>query len=103
MEKNAEEKFRRELRSFTALNIISIAFGGIAVALAISFIVPNVFALVTFKPEFYMRAISTLIGVVVAAMALRWLISCAEIFSKLDDIKDESEKLEASHDSEKLT
>ena len=103
MEKNAEEKFRRELRSFTALSVISLAFGAIAMALSVSFAVMNITPLVQLKPGFYTNAISIFLGFVAAGFSIKWLLSSTEIFSGLDDLRDESKKLVTSPDSEKLT
>ncbi|MBM5804822.1 MAG: hypothetical protein FJZ49_01975 [Candidatus Verstraetearchaeota archaeon] len=103
MEINASEKFKRELRSFTALSVISLVFGAIAIALSVFFTVMNITPLVQLKPGFYTNAISVFLGFVAAAFSIKWLLSSTEIFSGLDDIRDESKKLGPSPDSEKLT
>jgi hypothetical protein len=103
MEKDASEKFSRELRSFTALSLMSLAFGATAIMLSISFAVINITPIVQLKPGFYTSTIFLFLGFLAAAFSIKWLLSSIEIFNGLNDIRDESKKLGPSPDSEKLT
>lgn len=98
-----ETKIKREMNYFMALNVMSIAFGGIALAFAISAISTQAFALRSANTSVFFNSFSTIIiALIVAYLALRYIISTAEVFSKFEEIQDEATE-EKNHESEKLT
>jgi hypothetical protein len=103
MIEQTKTKIKREMNHFMALNVMSIAFGGIALAFAISAITTQAFALRSANTSVFFNSFSTIIiALIVAYLALRYIISTAEVFSKFEEIQDEATE-EKNHESEKLT
>ena len=99
---DTEIKIKKEMRHFMALTVMSIAFGGIAMALAISSITTNAFALTTTISNIFLNIPLIAIGFIVAYLAIRYIISTVEVFDKFDEIQ-EDELGEKNRTSEKLT
>jgi len=87
---NTEKKIKKEMKHFMALNVLSIAFGGIALAFAISSLTVNVLALKSTDSVSLLNVFSNIgISLVVACLALWFIVSTAEVLSKFDDIQGE--------------
>ena len=101
--KNTEIKIKKEMRYFMALVVMSIAFGGIAMAIGIASITTNALALKTTDWIVILNLVSNIaISLIIAYLAFRYIISTAEVLSKFDDIQDEKDG-ELDQSSEKLT
>jgi len=96
-------KFQRELRSLNALAIVNIAFGGIAIAFAISIGVQNILTLVKAQSLLLPQLIIGILGFLAFGISLRWLLSSTEILDGATDIKDDYEKKKANLTDEDLT
>jgi hypothetical protein len=99
---NTEKKIKKEMKHFMALTVMSIAFGGIAMAFAISSITTNALALTKTISNIFLNIPLIAISFIVAALALYYIISTAEILSKFDEIQ-EDEAGERNQTREKLT
>jgi hypothetical protein len=89
--KATETKIKKEMKHFMALNVMSIAFGGIALALK------------TTDPTTLLNLFSNIgISLVVAGLAFWFLISSAEVLSKFEEIQEEKNS-ELAPSREKLT
>ena len=97
-----ETKLKKEMKHFMALVVMSIAFGGMAMAFAISSITMNAFALTTTISNIFLNILLIAISFIVAYLALRYTISTVEVFDKFDEIQ-EGEVGEKSRTREKLT
>jgi hypothetical protein len=96
-------KFQRELNSLQGLSIMNIVFGGLAMSLAISIVVQNVFVLVQTRSLLLSELVLVVLGFVVAAISIRWLVSSAELLEGATDMKDEYAKKKVGLDEEGLT
>jgi len=96
-------KLERELRSFFALAIMNIAFGGVAMALGISLGVQNVLAILEARNLLLPQLALTLLGFLAFGVSLRWLITSAEILDGVTDIKDDYERKKTNLVDENLT
>jgi hypothetical protein len=86
---DAENKIKKEMKHFMALIIMSIAFGGIAMAFAISSITVNGLALKASDSTQVLNSVSNMaIGFVVAGLALWFIISTAEVMSRFEEIQE---------------
>ena len=103
MTTNILGKFRRELGSFYALAMMSIVFGGIAMALGISFGVQNVLVLVKVRDLLSTQLVFTVVGFLAFGVSLRWLISSVEILDGVSEIRDDFEKEKIRQDDESVT
>jgi hypothetical protein len=99
---NTEIKIKKEMKHFMALTVMSIAFGGIAMAFAISSITTNALALTTTISNIFLNIPLIAISLIVASLALYYIISTVEIMSKFDEIH-EDESGEKNQTREKLT
>jgi hypothetical protein len=98
-----ETKIKKEMKHFMALNVMSIAFGGIALAFAISALTVNGLALKTADSTMLLNSFSTIgVSLIVACLALWFIISTAEVLSKFEDIQEDKNG-EMSLPHEKLT
>lgn len=98
-----ETKIKKEMRHFMALTVMSIAFGGIALALAISLITVNVFSLKMADWVILLNSVSNIgIGLAIAGLALWYIISTAEVMGKFEEIGEEKNG-GANLPSERLT
>ncbi|MBC7127041.1 MAG: hypothetical protein H5T32_02325 [Candidatus Methanosuratus sp.] len=95
-----EKKFSRELRSLLSLTLINFAFGGIAIAIGITLAMNNILALLSGGAAINLAA--AIFGSAAFALALKWLVSTAELFDGVDDIKDEYSKIKGSRDQKAL-
>ncbi len=96
-------KLQRELKSLHGLAIMNIVFGGLAISLAISIGVQNIFTLVKAQNLPLPQLALVTLGFLASAISLRWLISSAEILDCATDMKDDYEKRKAGLDDEGLT
>jgi hypothetical protein len=99
---NTETKLKKEMKHFMALVVMSIAFGGMAMAFAISSITTNAFALTTTISNIFLNILLIAISFIVAYLAIRYIISTVEVFDKFDEIQ-EGEAGEKNRTREKLT
>jgi hypothetical protein len=99
---NTETKLKKEMKHFMALVVMSIAFGGMAMAFAISSITTNAFALTTTISNIFLNILLIAISFIVAYLAIRYIISSVEVFDKFDEIQ-EGEVGEKNRTREKLT
>lgn len=91
------------MKHFMALTVMSIAFGGIALAFAISALTVNGLALKTTDSTMLLNSFSNIgISLIVACLALWFIISTVEVLSKFDEIQEDKNG-ETSLPSEKLT
>lgn len=90
------------MKHFMALVVMSIAFGGMAMAFAISSITTNAFALTTTISNIFLNILLIAISFIVAYLAIRYIISTVEVFDKFDEIQ-EGEVGEKNRTREKLT
>jgi hypothetical protein len=103
MATDISNKFQRELKSFYALSVMNIIFGGIGMALGISAGVQNVLALVEARSLLLYQFALTLIGFLAFGISIRWLLSSVEILDGATDIKDDYEKSKTKLDDENAT
>ena len=98
-----ETKIKREMKHFMALNVMSIAFGGIALAFAISSLTVNGLALKTTDSTLLLNSFLNIgISLIVACLALWFIISTAEVLSKFDEIQEDKNG-DMNQPREKLT
>ncbi|MBC7078168.1 MAG: hypothetical protein ABC595_00160 [Candidatus Methanosuratincola petrocarbonis] len=100
MENGVENKFSRELRSFSSLLVINIAFSGMAMALGVALAATNVQALITGGSAFNF-AVSA-VGVAAFVLAMRWLVSVAELFDGVDELRDEYARVKGEKNRQAL-
>ncbi len=94
-------KIKREMRSFLALVIVSLMFGGLAMAFGVAAITNNALALTTTLSNVLLNVPLIVVGAFVAYLGIRYLISTAEVMSKFDEIQEEP--IEKNPTREKLT
>jgi hypothetical protein len=99
---NTEIKIKKEMKHFMALTVMSIAFGGIAMAFAISSVTTNALALTKTISNIFLNIPLIAISLIVASSALYYIISTAELLSKFDEIQ-EDETGERNQTRETLT
>ncbi len=99
-----EKKLKKEMKSFMALNVMSIAFGGIAMAFAISFLTMNAtYFRTTIDSANILNLVSNIgIGLVVGILAFWFIISTALVLSKFEEIQEDKNG-EKTFSREKLT
>ena len=96
-------KFQRELNSLQGLAILNIVFGGLAMSFAIAVGVQNVFAMVEAQSLLLPQLLLVIVGFLVFAISLRWLVSSAELLDGADNLKQDYAKKKASLDDDSLT
>ncbi len=101
MEKNAEIKFARELKSFYSLTFLSLVFGATATALSVVLGITNILTFINqWSP---LSLIPACIGFLAFPFAIKWLLSGVEIMDGIDDIKEEYSKVKNAENGEVLT
>ncbi|MFZ7137761.1 MAG: hypothetical protein ACOWW1_05025 [archaeon] len=93
-------KIQRELNSYQGLTTLNIVFGGLVMAFAISFIVQSINAMVQAQNLLIPQTLLAGVGFVAAGLAIRWLISSAELLEGVTDLKDEYNKNKTTPDNE---
>jgi hypothetical protein len=96
-------KFQRELNSLQGLSIMNIVFGGLAMSFAISIVVQNVFVLTQTRSLLFPELVLTILGFVVGAVSVLWLVSSAELLEDATDMKDDYARKKAGLDEDGLT
>jgi hypothetical protein len=99
MENNTVARFDREMKGFFALKILNIVGAGLGMAFGISWIVGNVTPLFSGQPIQALNLVMTALALTGCGVAIRWLITSAELFSELDDLRDESGDKDANGDA----
>lgn len=101
---STEKKIKKEMKHFMALNVMSIAFGGVAMALAISSLTVNALSLMKMADSINLLHVFSNIGIslVVGVVAFWFIISTAEVLSKFEEIQEEKNG-EKNLAGEKLT
>lgn len=86
-----DKNIKKEMKHFMALNVMSIAFGAIAMALAISNLAVNALSLMKTTDSINFLHVFSNIGIslVVAAVAFWFIIQTAEVLSKFEEIQEE--------------
>lgn len=97
------DKFRRELRSFYALTIINIAFGGIAVALGINLVTQTILILMETQNLLLPELTFLVVGVLAFGIGIRWLLASAEILDGVTDIQDDYDKQKVKINDDTMT
>jgi hypothetical protein len=82
--------------------MMSIVFGGIAMALGISFGIQNVLVLAKVRDLLLPQLAFTLVGFIAAGVSLRWLLSSVEILDEVSEIRDDYEREKAKPDDESI-
>ena len=96
-------KFQRELNSLQGLSIMNIVFGGLAMSLAISILVQNILALTKAQNLLLPEVLLVVLGFVVAAVSIRWLVSSAEMLGGAVEVKEEYAETKAGLEDEGVT
>lgn len=94
-------KIKKETRSFLALVIVSLMFGGLAMAFGVAAIANNALALMTTLSNTFLNVPLIAIGFFVAYLGIRYIISTAEVMDKFDEIQKDA--IEKNPTREKLT
>lgn len=88
MSTNTIQKLQHELNSLQGLSIINLVCGALAMAFGVSFLIPNIISMVTTQIIEISQVGLVILGGVTFAVAIRWLISCAEIIDSTSDISE---------------
>ena len=96
-------KVKRELNSYQGLATLNIAFGGLAMAFGISFIIQSILAMVEAQTLLIPQVGLVVLGFVAAGVSIRWLIASAELLDGVSDLKDDYNKNKANPDEENTT
>ncbi len=93
-------KIDRELNSYQGLVTLNLMFGALTMAFGIVFIVQGVTGVVEVQSLLLPEIVMATLGAIVAATAIRWLISSAELLDGLTDLKEDCNKNKASLNDE---
>ncbi|MCW4021892.1 MAG: hypothetical protein NWF02_01860 [Candidatus Bathyarchaeota archaeon] len=93
-------KINRELNSYQGLVTLNLMFGALTMAFGIVFIVQGVLGMVEVQGLLLPETVMVTLGAIVAATAIRWLISSAELLDGLTDLKEDYNKNKASLNDE---
>jgi len=88
-------KLKQEINSFMGLTLSNIVFSAVAMAFGISTLVPNVTAMVTAKSMLLTQLFLVIIGFLVFAVSIKWLVSSAEMFETAAELKEDYAKNKA--------
>ena len=80
-------KVQHELNSLWGLAIISIVFGGVAMAFGVSIGVQNIYPMVQAQKILFPQVAFVVLGFLAAAVSIRWLVSSAEMLDSADDLR----------------
>lgn len=103
MENNAEliAKIKKETKYFMALVIVSLMFGGMAMAFSVAAIANNALAVTRGLDFAFVNIPLMAVGFVLAYLGIRYIISTAEVMDKFDDLR--KDKIEENSTREELT
>ena len=93
-------KIKRELNSYQGLVTLNMMFGALTMAFGIVFIVQGIMPMVEIQSLLLPETVMVILGGIVGAVAIRWLISSAELFDGLTDLKEDYDKNKASLNDE---
>ena len=93
-------KIKRELNSYQGLVTLNMMFGALTMAFGIVFIVQGIMPMVEVQGILLPETVMVILGGIVGAVAIRWLISSAELFDGLTDLKEDYDKNKANLDDE---
>ncbi len=98
---STELKLRKEMKHFFALTVMSLAFAAIVIAFVVTSLTVNIPALRTVDSSVLLKTLfNIVISIVIGYLAFRFLISTAELLSRLDDIRpDETSEKPVSSES----
>ncbi len=96
-------KIDRELNSYQGLVTLNLMFGALTMAFGIVFIVQGVTGVVEVQSLLLPEIVMATLGAIVAATAIRWLISSAELLDGLTDLKEDYNKNKANLNDENTT
>lgn len=85
-------KIKSETRYFLALIIVSLAFGGMAMAFSVAAITNNAMILTSSFNFAFVNLPLIAIGFIVAYLGIRYIISTAEVMDKFDNIQEKTGK-----------
>jgi len=95
-------KSQRELSSLWGLAIMNMIFGGLAMAFGVSIGVQNIFSMVEAQSILFPQIAYVVLGLLAAAVSIRWLVSSAEVLDGADELRDEYSKKKEGLDEEGL-
>lgn len=93
-------KIQRELNSYQGLVTLNLMFGALAMAFGIVFVVQGGMGMVEIQSLLLPEVALVTIGAIVGGIAVRWLISSAELLDGLTDLKDNFKKNKATLNDE---
>jgi hypothetical protein len=105
MSTNTVQKLQHELNSLLGLLIINLLCSGLALAFGAYFLMPNLIQMATTLTIQIDQIGLAILGALAFAIAIRWLISTAELIDLQDDLKTDlrSHKEKQTLDDETLT
>ncbi|MDD1677023.1 MAG: hypothetical protein LUQ40_04710 [Methanomicrobiales archaeon] len=96
-------RFRNELNSFFILVFLNLVFGALAVAFGVQFIVTSVLGLTGGQSVSVLRIVAGSISMVSFGLGIAWIISSAEIFEGIEEIRTELKSWMESVSDETIT
>lgn len=96
METKTVEKIQRELNSYQGLVTLNLVFGALTVAFGIAFVIQGVTQMVEVQSFLLPEIVLTTLGAIVGGIAIRWLISSAELLDGVTDLKEDFKKNKAT-------
>lgn len=105
MSTTTTQKLQHELNSLLGLLIINLLCNGLALAFGAYFLIPNLIQMATTQTIHIDQIGLAILGALAFAIAIRWLISTAELIDLQDDLKTDlrSYKEKQTLDDETLT
>ncbi len=103
METRTLNRLKKELMSLYALIVINIVGAGLAMSFGVATVVNNLFPMIAELRIQPLQAALTGLGLLGFGFAISWLVSSAEVFSDLDDIRDGIREQPGEADEEATT
>lgn len=91
MENEALNRLTREMKSFHALTLVNLAGAGIAMSLGIATLVNNLLPMLREKSILFPQALNVAVVLAGTVLALRWLISSAEMMDGFQEVMERGE------------
>jgi hypothetical protein len=105
METNTAKKLQHELNSLQGLSIINIVCSSLALSFGVYFLIPNLISVVTTRAVTVNQVGLVTLGAIAFVVAIRWLISSAQIIDVTSKLNDslKKQKKNKTLDDEALT
>jgi hypothetical protein len=103
MKENTSQQFVGELWSFYILSFLNVVFAALVIAFGVQFIVTSVPALTEGETSIVFPAIQILLGGATVVLGLRWILASVQIFSGIEQLRDEWSGLEDPVPDETIT